>query len=113
MAKAKRPFKNLMARRELAVDGSRSKVSVEIGRPFADDRCYTCQIRIKFGKHIIHQEIHGVDAFQSLELALKMIPTYLRHAENLPLGRMYAFEKGDDMGFKEPNWPKYPGDEVQ
>ncbi len=101
MAKAKRPFKNLVARRYLAVEGSRAKVSVEIGRPFADDRCHTCQVRITFGRNVIHQEIHGVDAFQSLELALKMIPTYLRYTTKLPLGRMYAFEKGDDMGFPE------------
>ena len=113
MAKAKRPFKNLIARRDLAVDGSRSKVSVEIGRPFEDDRCFTCQIRMTSGKKVIQREIHGVDAFQSLELALKMIPTFLRHTEQLPLGRMYAFEKGDDMGFPETNWPKYPGDEAQ
>jgi hypothetical protein len=99
--KAKRPFKNAIAKRDLAIDGSRSKVSVEIGKPFVGDRCYTCPIRIKFGRRILHHEIHGVDAFQSLELALKIIPTYLRHSEGLPLGRMYAFEKGDDMGFPE------------
>jgi hypothetical protein len=113
MAKAKRPFKNLVARRELTVERSRGKVSVEIGKPYADDRCHTCQVRISYGKKTVHQEIHGVDAFQSLELALKMIPTFLRHSDELPLGRMYAFEKGDDMGFPETNWPKYPGDEAQ
>jgi hypothetical protein len=101
MAKAKRPFRNLMARRELIVERSRNKVSIEIGRPFADDHCYTCPIKICYGKKSIHREIHGVDAFQSLELALKMIPVYLRHSDELPLGRMYAFEKGDDMGFPE------------
>jgi hypothetical protein len=90
-----------MARRELAVEGSRSKVKVEIGKPFANDRCYTCQIRMTYGRKSLQYEIHGVDAFQSLELALKIIPTYLRHSEKLPLGRMYAFEKGDDMGFPE------------
>jgi hypothetical protein len=101
MAKVKRPFRNMTACRELAVERSRSKVRVEIGKPFADDRCYTCQIRITYGRKMVHQEIHGVDAFQSLELALKMIPTYLRHSRELPLGRMYAFKKGDDMGFHE------------
>jgi len=44
---------------------------------------------------------HGEDAFQSLQLALKIIPTFLRHTERLPLGRMYLYEKGDDMGFPE------------
>jgi hypothetical protein len=101
MAKAKRPFRNLMALRALAVEGSRSKVKVEIGKPFADDRFYTCQIRLKYGRKVVQHDIHGVDGFQSLELALKMIPTYLRHSRTLPLGRMYAFEKGDDMGFPE------------
>jgi hypothetical protein len=101
MAKAKRPFSNLIARRRLAVEGSRSKVAVELGKPFKDEGCYTCQIRLKFGKLSIDREIHGVDAFQSLELALKIIPTFLRHEKRLPLGRMYAFEKGDDMGFPE------------
>jgi len=110
MAKARKPFRNLIARRELSIEGSRSKVRVEIGRPFADDRCHTCPLQIRFGRKIIRHDIHGIDAFQTLELALKMIPTYLRHSEGLPLGRMYAFEKGDDMGFPEPNWPVYPGD---
>lgn len=110
MAKATRPFKNLVARRELTVERSSKKVSVEIGKPYAGDRCYTCQVRISYGKKTVHQEIHGVDAFQSLELAQKMIPIFLRHSDELPLGRMYAFEKGDDMGFPETNWAKYPGD---
>jgi hypothetical protein len=110
MAKAKRPFKNLVARRELTVERSSKKVSVEIGRPFKDDRCYTCQVRISYGKKTVHQEIHGVDTFQSLELAQTMIPVFLRHSDELPLGRMYWLEPGDDMGFPEPNWPKYPGD---
>jgi len=101
MAKATRRFKNLVARRELAVERSRNKVVVEIGKPYADDSCHTCQIRMSFGKKIVQQEVHGVDAFQSLELALKLIPTFLRHHSTLPLGRMYAFEKGDDMGFPE------------
>jgi hypothetical protein len=102
MAKAKRPFKNLIAKRELTVERSKKKVSVEIGRPFKDDRCHTCPIRITFGEKVVMQfESHGVDAFQSLELALKIIPTFLRHTTRLPLGRMYAWEKGDDMGFPE------------
>jgi hypothetical protein len=101
MAKAKRPFRNLIARRILAVERSRNKVNVEIGKPFKDDRCYTCPIRMTFGKKIFQYEIHGEDAFQSLELALKIIPTFLRHTAGLPLGRMYAFKKGDDMGFPE------------
>jgi hypothetical protein len=101
MAKAKRPFSNPIARRHLAVEGSRNKVTVELGKPFKGDRCYTCQIRLKFGKRSIDREIYGEDAFQSLELALKIIPTFLRHENKLPLGRMYAFEKGDDMGFPE------------
>jgi hypothetical protein len=101
MAKAKRPFRNLMARRVLAVEGSRAKVKVDIGKPFGDDRCHTCPIRLTYGRKVLRHDIHGVDAFQSLDLALKMIPTYLRHSKALPLGRMYAFEKGDDMGFPE------------
>ena len=101
MAKAKQPFGRPVATRDLFVEKSRKKVRVEVGKPFQGDRCYTCQFRITFGKTQIQQAIHGVDEFQSLELALKMIPTYPRHVGRLPRGRMYAFEKGDDMGFPE------------
>jgi hypothetical protein len=101
MAKAKQSFRHFVARRDLSVERSRKKVKVEIGKPFVGDRCYTCQFRISFGKTVIQNEIHGVDAFQALELTLKLIPTFLRHTKGLPLGRMYAFEKGDDMGFPE------------
>ncbi len=99
--KTRRAFGAAIAQRDLAVTGSRAKVKVEIGKPFKGDRCFTCPIRISAGKKVVHRQIHGVDTFQALELGLKMIGTLLRHADGLPVGRMYAYEQGDDMGFPE------------
>ena len=49
--------------------------------------------------------IHGIDTFQALQLALNTLPIELRHNKKLPIGQMYQFELGDDMGFPERKLP--------
>ena len=49
--------------------------------------------RIKFAS--------GVDAFQSLQLALRMISVLLHYYRHEPSVEMFFLEPGDDLGFPE------------
>jgi hypothetical protein len=92
----------IIASRELHVVGSEEKVFVEIGRPRKRDVDAQCPYRIRYRDHIFGMDISGIDEFQALQLAMKILPIELRHRSLLPVGNIYQFEPGDDMGFPEP-----------
>jgi Domain of unknown function (DUF6968) len=93
---------DLIAIRELSVEGQEEKVVVQLGRPHVvNDGEAICPYRILYRDTVCGIDAHGVDTFQAMELALKMLPTDLRTAKCLPLGKMFAFDPGDDMGFPE------------
>jgi len=94
---------DVVARRELGIRDSREKVIVELARPYARPTGeFGCPYRIAFGETVIQQEIFGVDAFQALQLSLKMMSVHLHYAEDLPLGKMYWLEPDQDIGFSPP-----------
>jgi len=92
----------VIASRELNVVDAKEKVIVELGQPkcVSDTEAF-CPYRFTFMGKTSGIDVHAVDAFQALQLALKTLPVELRHRESLPLGRMYWLEPGDDMGFSE------------
>lgn len=93
---------DVIAIRELIVVDSTDIVVVRLGKPYkVSEGEAICSYRITYRDVTYGCDIHGVDMFQALDLALKNLPTFLRHTPALPLGRMYAFEPGDDMGFPE------------
>jgi len=93
---------DLIASRELTIEGQSEKVIVQLGRPYyVSDREAVCPYRFLYGDVVGGNDAHGVDPFQALELAMKILPTYLRTESYLPLGKMYLWESGDDMGFPE------------
>jgi hypothetical protein len=111
MAKASISPQDLFVVRTLSIAGSAEKVRVEVALPkYVSENEAVCAYRFICGDEIYGHDIHGLDAFQALYLALKLLPTSLRHDGTLPLGKMYWLEEGDDMGFPETEWPKYPGD---
>jgi hypothetical protein len=113
MAKAPISPQDLFVVRTLSVADSADKVRVELAVPkYVSENEAVCAYRFIYRDEIDGHDIHGLDAFQALHLALKLLPSSLRHDEYLPLGKMYWLEVGDDMGFPEPDWPKYPGDEA-
>jgi hypothetical protein len=96
------PNADVIASRELSVTDSVDKVVVQLGRPCkVSEGEAVCPLRITYRNKTSGVDVHGIDTFQALELALKILPTELRHASQLPVGNMYAFEQGDDMGFPE------------
>ena len=104
MGNTDRPLTDIVARRELDVRDSTQKVIVELARPYERSTGeFGCPYRIEWGQTVIQREIFGVDAFQALQLTLKMISFELHYEEELPIGRMYLFEGDDDIGFPKPD----------
>jgi len=104
-------LEDLFVVRTLAVINSADTVRVELGVP----RCVSeseavCPYSFTYKGKVFTHGARGLDAFQALDLTLKMLSGELRHNKLLPLGQMYWLEPGDDMGFPETNWAKYPGD---
>jgi hypothetical protein len=100
---ADRQLTYIVARRELDIRGSTQKVVVELARPYARPSGeFGCPYRIEYGQTVIQREIFGVDSFQALQLALKIISSHLHYDEDLPLGKMYWLEPDNDIGFPAP-----------
>jgi hypothetical protein len=83
--------------------GEAREIMVRIGKPAlspgrADFGC-ECQIA-GLGESRVHR-IYGLDAFQSLQLALRFISIMLNHHREEAGGRLFWHEPGDDMGFGE------------
>jgi len=81
--------------------GEAREIVVRIGKPVlspdqADFAC-ECQI-VGLGESKVRR-IHGLDAFQSLQLTLRVISTMLNHHREEARGCIYWQEPGDDMGF--------------
>jgi len=113
MAKTPISLEDLFVVRTLSITDSIDKVRVELGVPkYVSDNEAVCPYRFTYQDRVFGHDTHGLDAFQALQLAMMTLPTDLRHDKRLPLGQMYWLETGDDMGFPETNWPKYPGDEA-
>jgi hypothetical protein len=93
---------DVIASRELHVVGSDEKVLVEIGKPRRRDVDAQCSYRIHYRGQVFGIDVSGIDTFQALQLALRTLPVELRHHSLLPVGKIYQFEPGDDMGFSEP-----------
>ena len=106
MARLSKPFNDVIARRELGVKDSPETIVVELGRPYAHGNEFACPFRIAFQSEIISREIFGIDAFQALQLALKILSVELHYDDRLPLGRMYWLDPKDDIGFENPEQGK-------
>jgi hypothetical protein len=95
------PPDQVVASRELHVADSTDRVLVQIGKPRQVDVDAQCPYRFRYRNVTFGMDISGIDEFQALQLAMKLLPIELRHNTRLPIGKMYQFEPGDDMGFPE------------
>jgi len=94
-------FGEIVARRELDTGGA-SKVIVELAKPVSDGQDFGCSYRLEYeGKERV-RTIYGVDSFQALTLALKIISVDLETLEWLPRDRMYWLEPKNGTGFSNP-----------
>ena len=87
----------------LARNGNRKQVVVRLGKPqpssLAED--YYCPVQIVGLGTTKVSKIIGLDAFQSLQRALKYISFRLQHSREKSGLILYCWEQGDDMGFPE------------
>jgi hypothetical protein len=51
------------------------------------------------------RRVYGLDAFQTLQLVLRLISTLLNHYRREAKDRVYWLEPGDDMGFADVEGP--------
>ena len=100
------PPNEVIASRELHIVGSDEKVLVEIGKPRQRDVDAQCPYRIHYRGRVFGIDMSGIDGFQALQLTMKTLPIELWHHPLLPVGQIYQFEPGDDMGFPEAKEPQ-------
>jgi hypothetical protein len=114
MARAPISPQDLFVVRTLSVTDSTDKIRVEVGVPkYVSENEAVCPSRYTYRDKVFGDDIHGLDAFQALHLALRHLPGKLRHDDRLPLGRMYWLEVGDDMGFPEKDGFHFPEGDAQ
>jgi hypothetical protein len=84
-------------------NGGTAQVFVRLGKPQAspdsDEFHCTCQI-VGIGDEKVH-EIFGVDAFQALQLTFRYISFKHHHYRKRRNVALFAWERGDNMGFPE------------
>jgi hypothetical protein len=94
-------FGEVIARRELLVEETEAKVIVEMSKPVSDGQAYVCAYGISYHGEAKVQTIFGVDAFQSLQLALDVLAVDLAHSKWLPVCQMHWLELDAGTGFVE------------
>jgi hypothetical protein len=96
----------------LTSSGSQEEVVVRIGAPQESDRDWFCPFEIVgLGTPKIKCAF-GVDAFQALQLTLKMIGVVLHHHRQRCGDGLYMSEAGDDLGFPEEAWTEGLGHQI-
>ncbi len=97
---------DVIAERRLSLisdTGEVREIVVRIGKPgrSPDHDDYACECQIAgLGEYSL-KRIYGLDAFQSLQLALRFISILVNHHWEKAEGRLYWQEPGNDMGFVE------------
>jgi hypothetical protein len=80
-------------------DGGDVEVPVCMFAPEPGDRCWNCRFEIGWPDRSLKQHVAGEDAFQALELALKMIGALIYASEYHETGRLMWLEPGQGYGF--------------
>jgi hypothetical protein len=101
----------VIAERTFTLDseGESATLTLRLGkpRPFPDNEGFFCPFEVAgIGERKVRYAA-GLDEFQSLQLALQLIPAVLHVYQKAADGRLYWLEPGDDLGFprQEPRLP--------
>jgi hypothetical protein len=83
--------------------GEPTNVVIRLGkpRPSPDHACFLTPFTVDGLGERQTRYAAGIDAFQSLQLALRMIPVFLHHYAQEPGVEMFLLEPGDDLGFPD------------
>lgn len=83
-------------------DQPSTKITVSIFEPIQRDLDWSCSFSIDWPDRKVTREIYGIDAIQSLDLALLMIGADLYASEYHTNGQLIWLELGDGYGFPVP-----------
>jgi len=80
---------------EIAADGSRMPMRLELGQPRPDGRgAWACQVSVDGYDHL-SKDIHGEDSLQALCLALRLVRLHLEFPLERGSRLVYPDEGGD------------------
>jgi len=78
-------------------------IPVQVFTPVQEDTDWSCSFSIGWPDRKLERYVFGIDAIQSLELALRMIGTELYTSEYHKAGRLMWLKPGGGYGFPVPN----------
>lgn len=84
-------------------DEAAASIPVLVFIPVQDDLDWSCAFSIGWPERTLERKIVGIDAIQSLELALRMIGTELYASAYHKAGRLMWLKPGAGYGFPVPN----------
>ncbi|MFT6668961.1 MAG: hypothetical protein ACJAVZ_000409 [Afipia broomeae] len=84
-------------------DEAATAITVRVFMPVQEDGDWSCAFSIGWPEQTLKRKIFGIDAIQSLELALRMIGTELYASEYHKAGRLMWLRPGAGYGFPVPN----------
>lgn len=91
-----------MTRTLRLIDQPDTIISVGIFQPKKRELDWSCSFSIDWPDGKITREIYGIDAIQSLDLALRMIGADLYASDYHKSDRLVWLERGDGYGFPVP-----------
>lgn len=78
-------------------------IPARVFTPVQEDTDWSCAFSIGWPDRTLERKIFGIDAIQSLDLALRMIGTELYASEYHKAGRLMWLKPGAGYGFPVPN----------
>ncbi|HEX7881261.1 MAG TPA: hypothetical protein VF499_00795 [Afipia sp.] len=93
----------LMTRTLRLKDKPATPIEVRVFMPVQDDMDWSCAFSIGWPDRTLDRKVFGIDAIQSVELALRMIGTELYASEYHKAGRLVWLKPGAGYGFPVPN----------
>ncbi|MBV5271379.1 MAG: hypothetical protein JZU55_17565 [Afipia sp.] len=84
-------------------DEAATAIPVSVFTPVQEDTDWSCVFSIGWPELTLERKVFGIDAIQSLELALRMIGTELYTSEDHKAGRLMWLKPGAGYGFPVPN----------
>lgn len=93
----------MMIRTLRLTDEAETTIPVHVFPPVQEDIDWSCAFSIGWPDRTLERYVLGIDAIQSLELALRMIGTELYTSEYHKAGRLMWLKPGGGYGFPVPS----------
>jgi len=78
---------------ECLSDGNWQSGAIKVFQPHKTSQGWTCRYEISWPGESRSNEIHGVDGFQALELAMRMVPTEIATSDAFKKSQLRLFSE--------------------